>query len=150
MKYYVYKATLDSIVVYIGKGSGDRYKHLVSGISSNYDANKAHFSGQVVDLEIVEYFECEDFAYKRETELIYELAPLWNYQIRGVRIDPTKPPKTYKSRGVQYMPNKRIKQWRAYSRHPETRAKVHISYHMTEDEALSAVQEYEKAQLSLT
>lgn len=106
----------------------------MSGISSNYDANKVHFSGQVVDLEIVEYFECEDFAYKRETELIYELAPLWNYQIRG----------------VQYMPNKRIKQWRAYSRHPETRAKVHISYHMTEDEALSAVQEYEKAQLSLT
>ena len=44
MKYYVYKATgLNNEILYIGKGSGDRYKHCNSGISSNFELNKYYF-----------------------------------------------------------------------------------------------------------
>lgn len=145
MKYYIYQGKLDGVIVYIGKGSGDRVKHLTSGISTCYDANKAHFEGKVVEVTILETIEIESDAYKRESELIKELQPSWNYQIRGVRASPLSEPKPYTSRGVQYMPKKRIKQWRAYDRDEVTRNKIHIGYYLTEEEALIAIAKY-KAQ----
>lgn len=50
---YVYIATLDGKVVYVGRGSGDRYQHCNSGTSSSYYLNTLHFSGKFVTVGVV-------------------------------------------------------------------------------------------------
>lgn len=59
-KYYIYVARQRGVVVYIGRGQGDRYKHIVSGMTKNYKANKAHFlEPDSVTVTIEWYFENE-------------------------------------------------------------------------------------------
>ena len=41
MKYYVYHAYgLNGELLYVGKGSGDRYKHCNSGVSHCFELNR--------------------------------------------------------------------------------------------------------------
>jgi len=44
--YYIYAAYVDGVLRYIGKGSGDRYKHCTSGRSSCVDLNIDLFNGK--------------------------------------------------------------------------------------------------------
>lgn len=78
MDWYVYIAKYDDKVVYIGKGKNERYKHLNSGISSCYHANKVHFSGGVIDVSIDSYFDSSEKALAHEKLLIDKMEPTWN------------------------------------------------------------------------
>ena len=43
-KYYVYAAYgLDGELLYVGKGSGERYKHCINGCSAVKDLNRYYF-----------------------------------------------------------------------------------------------------------
>jgi hypothetical protein len=57
--YEVYIGRIDGVIKYIGSGRKGRHKHLNSGVSNVYEANKAHFSGgkMVVD---VSYFDTKE------------------------------------------------------------------------------------------
>lgn len=81
-EHYVY-LVIDSSnlnVKYVGKGKGDRYKHILSGTSNNYDANKAYHMGLTQDCEIFKLVEevPDKFAQDLEKALIYALKPEWN------------------------------------------------------------------------
>ena len=81
-KYYVYCATgIDGEVLYIGKGSGNRYKHCSGGASNNANLNRYYFSngeeGSIV-ASIVKYFDTNKKAVEYETALIAERLPLFN------------------------------------------------------------------------
>lgn len=78
MDWYVYVGKYGDRVVYIGKGRGTRYNHLNSGISSCYAANKTHFDGGVIEVDVVSYFESSQEALEYEKKLIVELEPDWN------------------------------------------------------------------------
>lgn len=77
-KYYVYQAQLGDEIVYIGKGVGDRYKHLKSGTSHVYEANEAYFLGKDFTVSILEHYETSEEAFGREMELISKIQPKWN------------------------------------------------------------------------
>lgn len=134
MEYYVYVGTLNNEIVYVGKGSGDRYLHLNSGTSSSYQANKSHFEGSYVSVSIVERFETSEEALEFETQLIQMYAPKWNYQISGFR------PRNIPGVGVQLMKNKLVNPWRAYG-YKEGK-KIHIGYYATREQAIEARSNY--------
>lgn len=50
--YYVYIVKVDGQARYVGKGSGDRYKHASSGRSSSKLLNKAFFEGKDISVDI--------------------------------------------------------------------------------------------------
>lgn len=142
--YYIYYGRLNGEIVYIGKGKGDRFRHLNSGMSSCYFANKAHFEGEVVDVEIVERFENNDDALSRESELIRELNPLWNYQLSKVKPLGHNPNKRIrKATGVQRVKLKNGYAWKAYIRIEGS--KVHIGQFKTEKEAIDARKKFEES-----
>ena len=64
-KYYVYVATVDGVIRYVGKGSKDRYKHCTSGASSCPELNRDFFAGK----EIVVSFIEKDLQENRAEEL---------------------------------------------------------------------------------
>lgn len=78
MDYVVYVARHEDIVLYVGEGKRGREQHLTSGVSHCYDANKFHFKGIRVDVEVVSEFTSKDEAKKEEGRLIRDLNPLWN------------------------------------------------------------------------
>ena len=133
MEHYVYIARIGSTIVYVGKGSGERYKHVTSGTSHCYLANKAHFAGEDVQVEVVERFTTGEEALTREAELIDQLTPVWNYQHRPVKLTRRR------GKGVQYMEG-RVNPWRAYIHNKGK--KVHIGYYLTEQEAIEARNTY--------
>lgn len=77
-KYIVYTASIRGVVMYIGHGKVGREKHIISGTSHVYAANKAHFEGVVVDVAIIKEFSTKEEARVREGELINEYRPSWN------------------------------------------------------------------------
>lgn len=133
MKHYVYIARLDGEVVYIGKGTGERYTHVTSGTSHCYLANKAHFEGKNVTVEVTEHFETSEEALAREAELIEHYKPVWNYQHRPANL------RKRRGKGVQYIEG-RSKPWRAYI-HINNK-KVFIGNYLTESEAIEARRTY--------
>lgn len=78
MKFYVYLASIDGDVKYVGKGKDTRFQHVNSGISSCYMANKAHFEGKFIDVDFYKFFELEEDALLFEKEVITAIQPPWN------------------------------------------------------------------------
>ena len=81
MKYYVYHAYgLNGELLYVGKGSGDRYKHCNSGVSSSFHLNEYFFKNgnESIDTKIVREFDCEIEALEYEKVCIQTLKPKFN------------------------------------------------------------------------
>ena len=83
MKYYVYRVLLEGEVVYVGKGSGNRVNHVLSGCSHNSKINEAYFRNKLLGepamtVEIVEYFTTSKEALKAESVLVKTLNPDYN------------------------------------------------------------------------
>ena len=77
--YFAYKG-LDSPILYVGKGKGDRYRHVNSGISTCKAANKHYFTyGEIHCLPEFNYLTNQE-ALDLEGSLIKELQPEWNIQ----------------------------------------------------------------------
>lgn len=75
--YEVYIGRIDGVIKYIGSGRKGRHKHLTSGVSNVYEANKAHFSGGKIVVS-VSYFNTKEESLNREIELIRMHQPEWN------------------------------------------------------------------------
>jgi len=73
----VYIARYKGDVLYIGEGKRGRSEHVKSGISNIYTLNKLHFSGEVVDVEVIPC-ETKEQSKRLEKELIQYLQPLYN------------------------------------------------------------------------
>ena len=80
MKYnkIVYVGFIKGQVIYVGYGTSGREKHLNNGISHVYNANKYHFNGGWVDVQIVKEGLNKEQALELEELLIDELKPVWN------------------------------------------------------------------------
>ena len=145
--YYIYIARIDSKIVYIGKGTGDRYLHLNSGTSHIYEANQHHFSGgQPVEIEFIMCPD-EESALDRESKLIREFCPAWNKMHTGKPMIRRKGIKTSKNKnstsdyyGVGYSSRSRKNPWRAF--YTENRVKHHIGNYPDEVSAAIARDEY--------
>lgn len=81
-EHYVYmvidKETFD--VKYIGKGKGKRCFNILSGVSNNYEANKAHHEGTASNCEVHEVYTdlSNSLAITIEKAMIYAIQPEWN------------------------------------------------------------------------
>lgn len=69
---------INGLCMYVGEGKPDRWKHLVSGISHVYEANRWHFDNRKLDIKIVAEGLSKEDAVKLEAEKIKELYPAWN------------------------------------------------------------------------
>ena len=79
--YYVYIASIDGEIFYIGSGKGDRYSHVNSGISHNYKINLHHFTAeQKLSIAIYREGMSKDESRELETNLILQLNPKYNYK----------------------------------------------------------------------
>lgn len=81
-KYYVYHAYGKSgELLYVGMGTGERYKHCVSGASSNRNLNRYFFNNGedgCIRAEIISYHSSKEEAYEVEREHILTLRPSCN------------------------------------------------------------------------
>lgn len=77
-KHYVYAAMHNGKVVYVGKGTGERWKHCISGTSSSYRMNFLHFQGEDVRVRILVSGLTERAALAVEQRLIHEYSPFAN------------------------------------------------------------------------
>lgn len=77
--YEVYVAkSKDGMVLYVGQGKVDRHKHLSSGVSHVYEANRWHHNNKFFSTEVVALMETKKEAEEVEDRLIAELRPCWN------------------------------------------------------------------------
>lgn len=87
-KFYVYFARgLEGEILYIGQGSGERYKHCLHGTSSNKALNRYFFqNGEdgCITVEIVEYFSSKEESLKYEELCITRLSPPFNRLLNKV------------------------------------------------------------------
>ena len=77
-KYIVYKASVRGVTMYIGHGRVGREKHIISGTSHVYAANKAHFEGVLVDVTVLCEFQSKEEARLKEGEMINKYKPSQN------------------------------------------------------------------------
>ena len=81
-KYYVYHAySKFGELLYVGKGTGDRWKHCLSGASNNKDINRYYFmNGEngSIEVRIVRYFDNSEDALHSESCDIDTLKPAFN------------------------------------------------------------------------
>lgn len=81
-EYYVYCAYgINGEVLYVGKGSGDRYKHCNSGMSSNKRLNKYCFQNggdSSMTVKVIHSDLSDSEAKAKECECIKTLKPLFN------------------------------------------------------------------------
>lgn len=76
--FMVYVAKFRGKVMYVGEGKPYRYLHLTSGTSHCYAANKHHFEGNSLSIDVVAESLTKEDARNKEAELILELQPEWN------------------------------------------------------------------------
>jgi hypothetical protein len=74
----VYVCRYKGDCVYVGEGIQNRHLHITSGISHVYQANAYHFSGRVVDVEIIATGLSKAESLELEAKTILELRPAWN------------------------------------------------------------------------
>lgn len=77
---YIVYAAFDSRgnCLYIGEGKPDRYKHITSGVSHVYEANKWHFANKKIDVKILHSGLTKEQAVAQEKIEISKLKPAWN------------------------------------------------------------------------
>lgn len=71
LRYYVYFCVVDGRMKYVGKGTGDRWKHTISGSSSCRELNRDWFEGKSFSIFRTANNLTEDEAYSQEEEFIY-------------------------------------------------------------------------------
>lgn len=64
--------------LYVGEGKPDRYKHITSGVSHVYEANKWHFTNKVIVVKILHKGLSKPQALEKEKLEINNLHPAWN------------------------------------------------------------------------
>lgn len=64
--------------LYVGEGKPDRYKHITSGVSHVYEANKWHFKKKFIRVDILYSGLTKEEAVTLEKEMIRKLHPAWN------------------------------------------------------------------------
>ena len=64
--------------LYVGEGKPDRYKHITSGTSHVYEANRWHFSGKEIVIDILHKGLTKKDAISTEQKEITRLKPAWN------------------------------------------------------------------------
>lgn len=69
---------LNGLCMYVGEGKPDRWKHLESGVSHVYEANRWHFNNKKLKIEIIAEGLSKKDALALEAEKIKELYPAWN------------------------------------------------------------------------
>lgn len=79
----VYVAKYHNKVMYVGEGKPKRYYHLTSGTSHVYLANKHHFEGKGLNIEVVVEGLTKAEAKAKESELIISLQPEWNRDLKS-------------------------------------------------------------------
>jgi len=77
---YIVYAAFDSEgnCLYVGEGKPDRYKHITSGVSHVYEANKWHFRNMLVVVEILHNGLTKKEAVALEKVEITKRKPAWN------------------------------------------------------------------------
>lgn len=82
--HYVYHAySKCGVLLYVGKGTKDRYLHCNSGTSQNKYLNEfyyTHGQGDCITVKIIETFSSNTLALELEKKHILELKPLFNIQ----------------------------------------------------------------------
>lgn len=76
--YVVYHVSHNGVVVYIGYGNQHRPKHATSGTSNNYQLNRLHHTGEILETEIVFTTTSKTEAVEREKADILRLLPIYN------------------------------------------------------------------------
>lgn len=77
--YIVYAAFDDKgNCLYVGEGKPDRYKHITSGVSHVYEANKWHFKSKFIEVKILHSNLSKESAMSVECGEINKLKPIWN------------------------------------------------------------------------
>ncbi len=66
------------VCLYVGEGKHDRYKHITSGVSHVYEANKWHFKNKFIEVKVIHNNLSKELAMKLECEEINRLKPVWN------------------------------------------------------------------------
>ena len=61
--------------LYIGSGNEERYRHITSGISHVYEANRYHFQGRVPKVVIEHSQLSQEESFKLEKEMIIDKEP---------------------------------------------------------------------------
>lgn len=115
--YIVYVARgAEGECLYVGEGLPERWKHIISGTSHVYLANKHHFEGGFINVEVVRDDLSKDEARKLEAELIETLDPAWNK--RGLRVCADKNVESFlvkrfleEFRGAAYSPMSNSIKW---------------------------------------
>lgn len=75
----IYYTTYKDVIVYIGAGQPNRYKHTTSGVSHVYQLNKLHFTDpENVNTTILKGCVSLEAALEEETKLIKEFKPKFN------------------------------------------------------------------------
>lgn len=78
VSYVVYVGRYGDQVMYVGEGKSGREKHLTSGMSHIYAANRYHFTGLEVIVTVERVCATKDEAKSLEKSLIAKYNPLWN------------------------------------------------------------------------
>lgn len=77
--FIVYGAFDDNgICLYVGEGKPDRYKHITSGVSHVYEANRWHFKDKPISVEILHKGLTKDESRRLEKVEIDSRNPAWN------------------------------------------------------------------------
>lgn len=78
-EYIVYAAfDKDGNCLYVGQGKQDRYRHITSGVSHVYEANKWHFANKYIKVDILHSNLTKQDAVTKEKMEIERLTPAWN------------------------------------------------------------------------
>lgn len=90
LRYYVYFCLVDGKMAYIGKGTGDRWKHTISGSSSCRELNRDLFAGKQLTVFRTRDNMSEEEAYTQEEEFIFSFGEFGNLYNRVLPSDDTR------------------------------------------------------------